>query len=239
MRKAFGSFYRPGQAQMDGMWRQGLFALDASFLLNLYRYSEQTRADVLATLAKLKNQLWLPHQAGLEFHSNRPAVMLDHARKFTTMRAEFESARKRVESLYRDPSQDATDAGSLQEAWERLDSYLEEHERRSIQPTMSTDDDPVLAAVTDLLDGRVGDPFEDERLKEIYAAGAERTQIDSRPDSKTSLSLNRIVTETWSYGTRWSSRRRLRGKRSSSLPRMKSEIGGGSTRAGPSDRCRH
>ena len=174
MRDAFRSFYRPSEAESGEIWRNGLVVLDASFLLNLYRYSERTRSDVLATLEKLKEKLWLPHQAGLEFHRNRPSVMHEHARKFSAMRGEFESARKRVEALYRDPSSEMTDAASLEEAWERLDSYLAEHEGRSTQPTMAAEDDAVLAAVTELLDGRVGEPFSPDRLREIYSIGVDR-----------------------------------------------------------------
>jgi flagellar biosynthesis chaperone FliJ len=56
---------------------QGLVVLDANVLLNLYRYNEQTRADLLAVLKKIRDRLWVPHQVLSEFWRNREAAIRD------------------------------------------------------------------------------------------------------------------------------------------------------------------
>ena len=50
---------------------------DANVLLNLYRYTDQARDDLLSVLERLGNQLWVPHQVLVEFWRNRDAVLRD------------------------------------------------------------------------------------------------------------------------------------------------------------------
>ena len=43
MRKTFPGYYRPTEAEFRRLWDKCIFVLDANVLLNLYRYSEETR----------------------------------------------------------------------------------------------------------------------------------------------------------------------------------------------------
>ena len=56
---------------------QGMVALDTNVLLNLYRYNEQTRQDLLNILRQLGECLWVPHRAMEEFWRNRDSAILD------------------------------------------------------------------------------------------------------------------------------------------------------------------
>ncbi|WP_374225410.1 PIN-like domain-containing protein [Streptomyces sp. AC602_WCS936] len=44
-------------------------------LLNLYRYTEQARTDLLGALGALGNRLWVPHQVLTEFWANRETAI--------------------------------------------------------------------------------------------------------------------------------------------------------------------
>lgn len=59
------------------MWRECTFVLDANILLNLYRYRPEERDQFLAILSKLKERIWLPHQAAREYQRNRLKVIQD------------------------------------------------------------------------------------------------------------------------------------------------------------------
>lgn len=52
-----------------------LVVVDANVLLNLYRYNESTRDDLLGLLDKLGDRLWAPHQVLHEFWRNRLNVL--------------------------------------------------------------------------------------------------------------------------------------------------------------------
>jgi hypothetical protein len=75
MRKRFPGYYRPSEAEFGRMWQQGLFVLDASFLLDLFRYSDDTANSLLRSLTQLEHRVWIPHQAGLEYHRNLTSVI--------------------------------------------------------------------------------------------------------------------------------------------------------------------
>src|SRR5690606_9653448 len=54
-----------------------LISFDANVLLNLYRYSNETRNQIIKLLDKFSTRIFLTHQAGLEFHRNRFEVISD------------------------------------------------------------------------------------------------------------------------------------------------------------------
>ncbi len=53
MRDKFHAYYRPSDAEFQAMWKEGIFAFDASMLLHIYRYSEKTRTTFLEILRQL------------------------------------------------------------------------------------------------------------------------------------------------------------------------------------------
>lgn len=55
----------------------GIVVLDSSVLLNLYRYSANTRRDLFGVLNELHDQLWVPHQVIAEFWKNREKILQD------------------------------------------------------------------------------------------------------------------------------------------------------------------
>ena len=57
-------------------------------LLNLYRYTDQTCGELTSLMERLKDRLWLPHQAGLEFHENRLVVISEQANSYAKIAEE-------------------------------------------------------------------------------------------------------------------------------------------------------
>lgn len=74
MRRAFRGYYPPSPEEFDKLWAEGLIVLDANALLNFFRYSASTRDELLKLLRDRQEQLWIPHQVGLEFHRRRHTV---------------------------------------------------------------------------------------------------------------------------------------------------------------------
>jgi len=52
LRDQFPGYYRRTEEELQRIWEDGLFVLDANVLLNLYRYSEDTRNDLLTDLCE-------------------------------------------------------------------------------------------------------------------------------------------------------------------------------------------
>ncbi|MEO8206867.1 MAG: PIN-like domain-containing protein, partial [Chthoniobacterales bacterium] len=75
MKKEFPGHYRPTPQDFESLWKNAIIALDASLLLDLYRYSDETRKEFLRVLRSLDTRLWLPYRAAHEFFKNRLSVI--------------------------------------------------------------------------------------------------------------------------------------------------------------------
>lgn len=161
------------------MWQEGTFAFDANVLLNLYRYSEPTRTELLGILDALQPRIYLPHQAGLEFHRGRIAVISEHRKAYADVRAFVEEQKRliasKTDSLYRDTAKEAEElVQAAAAALDRVAERLTNQEDVAVRQTNSSEDDPIWTAVRRLFGDRVGDPLTQEELANLYVEGAGR-----------------------------------------------------------------
>ena len=75
MKKKFIGYYSPDKKEINEAWSKGMFAFDANTLLNLYRYTVNTRNDFILAFKTIKDKLFLPYQAAFEYHENRLGVI--------------------------------------------------------------------------------------------------------------------------------------------------------------------
>lgn len=54
-------------AMSEKVWKDGIIVFDTNVLLNLYRYSEEARDELLELMKSFQKRLWMPYQVGLEF----------------------------------------------------------------------------------------------------------------------------------------------------------------------------
>lgn len=50
----------------DKVWQNGVIVFDTNVLLNLYRYNEETRNELLKLMKSYQNRLWMPYQVALD-----------------------------------------------------------------------------------------------------------------------------------------------------------------------------
>ena len=74
MKKKLYRYYSPNKNKFTKLGKR-IFAFDANTLLNLYRYTENTRNDFIRALKTIKEKLFLPYQAAYEYHENRVGVI--------------------------------------------------------------------------------------------------------------------------------------------------------------------
>ena len=71
MKELFSGYYRKTEDDIKKIWEHGIIMFDTNVLLNLYRYSESTQNTILELIKRFSNQIYLPHQAALEYNRNR------------------------------------------------------------------------------------------------------------------------------------------------------------------------
>ncbi|MFI2649649.1 PIN-like domain-containing protein [Micromonospora fulviviridis] len=73
-------------------FEHAIVALDANVLLALYRITPTARNQLLSILRKIRQRLWVPHQASLEFARNRGKVIADRSTSFTDVSRSLQAA---------------------------------------------------------------------------------------------------------------------------------------------------
>lgn len=187
MREYFPEYYRPSAEELATLWETATVAFDANVLLNLYRYGDGTRDDLFRIIDHLGDRAWLPHQAAQEYHENRVEVILEEAAAYDVATKKVEAVdleltnalgelRKRYPHHVRmDVAQLAAIAGdavrnlrdAVAAAQAAHPSYLEQ--------------DTILDRLTSTFTGRVGQPYEDERLHAIEKEAQERWKRKEPP----------------------------------------------------------
>ncbi|MFO0358824.1 MAG: PIN-like domain-containing protein [Sphingobacteriaceae bacterium] len=177
MKKEFIGYYNPSDKEISDAWNKGTFAFDANTLLNLYRYSENTRKDFLSALKAIKQKLFLPHQAALEFHSNRIGVIEGIGHSYDNLYKIFENnfeknLEPQINQFKKHPVISIDQINKLHsEFLKKISSELEK--QRKNHPDFKTKDE-VLDQLTELFESATGKEFTKEELIKIYTEGKER-----------------------------------------------------------------
>lgn len=195
MREEFPGYYRPSKGALKELWENCFFILDTNVILDLYRYPQQTREELLGLLRRISDRLWIPHQVALEYQENRLAVIAEQVKRYDEVVSTLEKFQKDLDTnlgnlqLKKRHSTINPDKliGSINEA---IRGFIDEvQELKKAQPNVHEED--VLRDELDaILVGKVGKgPASQDELDKIYDQGKiryERLQPPGYKDQKKS-----------------------------------------------------
>ena len=170
MRNQFTGYYRPSEEQFAQMWKECIFAFDANTLLNVYRYTAETRESFFNIIQRLKERIWLPYQAAYEYHENRLEVISEQLKLYDEIETELNQAVQRLKNLLakyrRHPLIDIKQLTQAAEvAFQDIRSTLAE--ARSKHPDFLGSDE-LRERISQLFDGKVGQPYPYEELEKKH-----------------------------------------------------------------------
>ncbi|MFC9041072.1 PIN-like domain-containing protein [[Kitasatospora] papulosa] len=161
----FESYRSPSDTDLAEVMKHGLVAADANVLLDLYRYTEQGRNLLLSVLGKLGGQLWIPHQALVEFWRHRLETVSAPKSSASTAIKELGDLKGRATGVLRNwagrfalPDDelakifDDLNAG-FDAATQAVNALVTKHAGPADRDTAA---DPVVAALAKALEGQVG-----------------------------------------------------------------------------------
>lgn len=137
------------------MWREGYFVLDTNVLLDLYRYSNRTREELVKVLRGVEERLWLPHQVADEYMTCRLDVIHQKRKAYEDLRKSLDEVQARVEKqmeeLHRDRVVEAEDLlEDVRQACTKLAARLKEREDELPKLTSSPEEDEVWQVVDEI-----------------------------------------------------------------------------------------
>ncbi len=186
MRKTFVGYYRPTETEFNQLWDKCIFVLDANVLLNLYRYTEETRKKLIDILQRIKGRLWVPHQAALEYQRNRLEVISAQREAYTEIERLLLETQKKLDSQVRSYKRHTLiNTSKLLEPIDKALAAQVETLKGTLQkhPNLVEKDD-VREILTKLLAGKVGPPYSEEKLAQIYKDGEQRYAKSTPPGFK-------------------------------------------------------
>lgn len=184
MKDLFTAYRRPTDEEFAEMWRLCIFAFDANMLLNIYRYTPETQKKFFTILERLKERIWISHQAASEYFNRREDVIQSQLKVYDELAVkldtDLEKLAKQIEENYkRHPSIKIEPVvEQIRDALANAKKSLEEDKEK--HPDFSNSD-PLCEKVTELFAGKTGERFSDARLAKVYADAEERFKIFRPP----------------------------------------------------------
>jgi len=187
MKKKFIGYYSPNKREIDEAWGKGIFAFDANTLLNLYRYTENTRDDFIRALQTIKEKLFLPYQAAYEYHENRLGVIEGIEKSYDDINSilveNFEkNLQKQLNHYKKHPSILIDEIINIHDNF--LQNVSKELEKQKAKHPDFKTEDSVLNDITELFNNCVGEEFSKDELIKIYIEGKERYANEIPPGYK-------------------------------------------------------
>lgn len=183
MRSVFPAYFRPTADDLSRLWTSCTFAVDANVLLNLYRYSPDTRSELESALKAVEEQLFVPHQAAREFLKNRLSVTASQAEEYTKAAKLITDLASNLSDKKKHPFLPPTELPNFQQQVERLKELLEQ-QRKSLLDRMTKDE--ILDLIENLFDGRTGNAFDEATMNSLVIEGERRYASETPPGYKDS-----------------------------------------------------
>ncbi|UXT96782.1 PIN-like domain-containing protein [Agrobacterium tumefaciens] len=190
MRDSFFGYYRPTSEEYEILWKNALIVFDANALLNFYRVPPKGREALFSTLEYFVERLWIPHQAGLEFHRNRFDVVrrqkkltTDALSKTRALIQDLQSAVSEIKIEQHDIDIDPSSAlKKLEVPLEEISSAIRKVQETEINLISS---DPVRDRLDAILEGKIGPaPKTQQELDDLCRDVAHRYQSKIPPGWK-------------------------------------------------------
>jgi hypothetical protein len=168
MRNSFRHYFRPTDTDFEKLWASALFAFDASVLLNIYGYSNDTREALVEFVNNNANRLALPHQFGLEFARRRCSAIIKQVNNYQKMEGKLNDIREH----FLDPKREHPHLTG--EFRDKYDEILGELARRRKEMEGLITQDPYLEKLLRAFEGKVGAAPTKNELESLHNEARER-----------------------------------------------------------------
>lgn len=178
MRKEFvGHFKRP-EREVKAIWKTATFVFDANVLLNLYRYSSETRNAFLSLFNKVEQQMWLPEQVAYEFLKNRPEVISEQSKAYETAITDVDKLSGSFSAKRAHPFI----SSKVKKAYDHAAQAIKEEmrQKKDAQDKLLTEDS-IRDQIADLFEGKIGPAYAAQEMSDVYKEGVKRYAESTPP----------------------------------------------------------
>ena len=171
MKEFFPGHFPKDSAEHRTLWENCLFVFDTNILLNMYRYSDETRENFIATLDKLKSRIWIPHRVAEEYLANRLKVISEQQEEYSSAINEVGSLNKKLDNPRQHPFVSKETMTAVEKSLTKLIKELEIN--RDLHGKRMHDDE-IMSLFAIIFEGKVGRELQPEELELIIKNGEKR-----------------------------------------------------------------
>jgi hypothetical protein len=187
MKKLFPGYFEPTEDEFKTLWNEGVFIFDTNILLHLFRCSKETYNEYTEKVLKderIKDRIWIPNQVGEEFFRNKDEVIKEQDFIANNVRDQWKISKDEFLGKIRGYVRVHPDklVKFINDAFELKMQELES----LISKNINKDTDSILAFIEEFTQDKIGDPFENKELDEIYEEGKLRFKLKYPPGYKDS-----------------------------------------------------
>lgn len=171
MREVFSQHFATDPDRREKLWGNCFFVFDTNVLTGIYRRSEEARDAQYKLMRGLGDRLWIPHRVIYEFLDNRAKIVHDQAQLYAASVNELQGMLSGFEVVTKHPFLSAEVYREFNIVSQKVLAELEAS--REFHDARITNDD-VKGVLAEILAGKVGSAFTEERLAEIVKEGEQR-----------------------------------------------------------------
>ncbi|WP_050594026.1 PIN domain-containing protein [Pseudomonas syringae] len=181
MKSSFPGYFSSTDENLNSLWASGLIVLDTNVLLNLYRYSDSTKTELLAIINQLSDRIWIPNQVAKEFLSNRLIVIGEQSDLYKSHISALQDFKRPLESQKKHPFISEELFRECDTIFEKLKKELETSKKLHDE---RINNDDIKSELSIILDGKVGKGYDKEALEKIILDGESRYNQKTPPGFK-------------------------------------------------------
>ncbi|MFV0328448.1 MAG: PIN-like domain-containing protein [Dysgonomonas sp.] len=185
MKNTFFEYYPIDKGVINNIWENGIFCYDANVLLNLYRYSNDTRTIIFENIEYFIDKTLMPYQACYEYQKNKREVETSLIKSYEKI---IEIINKSIASLesgelatYRKHCALDIDKDIIKPFKQTSLKVVKKLEEARNNHSSYLDVTAVHDKITKLFEGRISNKFPEEELKKIYSEGKNRYEKEIPP----------------------------------------------------------
>lgn len=186
MRELFRGYYRPTHQESAEIWQEGLFSFDSNVLLHIYSYTPKTQERFFEIINRLQERIWVPHQVAYEYQNNRIKVIFQELKAYPEINKLLDESLGSIKNSLRKYNKHSfiktnEIVTTLERAFKRVKSNLTKANQEHPDFLQS---DELRDQITELLEGKVGQPYSEDDLEEIYKETERRFNYKRPPGYK-------------------------------------------------------
>lgn len=171
MKTHFPHYYRIQREHLKRQFKELVFVMDASALLDIFRLDKPTTEDVFVVLRRYAEQIVIPYHAAEEYNNRIHSVLLEQLHNIDNAQKSFEAFCQLLEAKRNQPYISLLSAKKLQTLKNSISSDFTTQRDYLWEQLLHGE---LQNQLSELMDGKVLPPFSEEEIHQIKVEGEER-----------------------------------------------------------------